>query len=90
MGPRDAASDACYDRGSTFRLKCFLNDRVHQPKIVGKYAPLIFFMILVVYLGHGSFHPVALSFFSSSISFWGEVLSSQIEEPQKESGAPPP
>ena len=47
-------------------------------------------MILVVYLGHGSFHPVALSFFSSSISFWGEVLSSQIEEPQKESGAPPP
>ena len=46
-----------------------------------------FCMILVAYLGHGIFHPVPVLFFSAN-QFWGEVLSSQIDEPQKKSGAP--
>ena len=33
--------------------------------------------------GHGNFHPIAGLFFSPKISFWGEVLSSQIEEQNK-------
>ena len=46
-------------------------------------------MILVVYLGHGIFHPVEYHFFVfSSIQCLEEVLSSQIEEPQKQIGAP--
>ena len=43
-------------------------------------------MILAVRLGHGYFSSVAVLIFLQ-ISFW-EVLSSQIEEPQKKSGAP--
>ena len=38
-------------------------------------------MTLVVYLGHGIFHTVYGSIFIFlQISFWREVLSSQIEE----------
>ena len=59
--------DACYDRGSSFRLKCFLNDGAAQPKIVGN--RIFLFMILAVYLGHGIFHPVAGLIFLQ-ISFW--------------------
>ena len=40
-------------------------------------------MIVVVYLDHGIFHPVAVLFFSKK-QFLGEVLSFQIEEPQNE------
>ena len=72
-------------------------------------------MVLVVYLSHGIFHPVAVLFFSETVfgrglnpfttgnPFWGtkllgfsigrgsgalKGLSSRIEEPQKQSGAP--
>ena len=45
-----------------------------------KYA--IFFTILVAYLGHGIFNPVAVLFFSKSV-FGRCLLCSQIEEPQK-------
>ena len=55
-------------------------------KIVG-IGSFFFCMILVVYLGHGMFHPVTVLFFLP-IRFGGEVLSSQIEEPQKKTGAP--
>ena len=40
-------------------------------------------MILVAYLGHGIFHPVYSSFILLQIVLSGEVLSSEIEEPQK-------
>ena len=39
----------------------------------------LFFVILVVYLGHGRFRPVS-SFIFLLVSFLGEVLISQIEE----------
>ena len=48
---RKEGTDTCCrrvlrDRGITFRLmKCFLKDGAPYPKIVGKYAPLIFAMI---------------------------------------------
>ena len=45
-------------------------------------------MILVVYLSHGIFRPVAVLFFLPKKQFLGEVLSSEIEEPQKKRGAP--
>ena len=54
-------------RYTSFWLKWFLNAGAPQLKIVGKYAPFILFMIFVVYLGHGIFHPVA--FFFLRISF---------------------
>ena len=46
------AYDACYDRGSTFRLKWFLNDLRHSlNKNRRKYnRPFFFRMVLVVYL----------------------------------------
>ena len=44
-------------------------------------------LIFFVYLGHGMFHPVAISYLSRN-QFLREVLSSQIEEPRKERGAP--
>ena len=37
-------------------------------------------MVLVVYLGHGIFHPVQRLYFSPKTQFLGEVLSSQIGE----------
>ena len=64
-------NDACYDRGSTFRLKCFLNDGTGllNPKSSEVVGFFLLHMILVVYLGHGIFHPVyvvvALSFSKS-------------------------
>ena len=50
--------DACYDRGITFRLYWFLNDRapfytLNRPEFV-----ILFRLILVVYLGDGIFHMV--------------------------------
>ena len=51
----------------------FLNDGVPEPKIVGV-KPFIF-IITVVYLGHGIFHPLAVLIFLQ-ISFWEDhVLS---------------
>ena len=35
FGPKIPTPDACYDRGSRFRLERFLNDRAPQPKLVG-------------------------------------------------------
>ena len=74
-----------YDRGSTFRLKCFLSDGPPSPQIVVNSRSL-FYLIVVVYLDHGMFHLVAVLFFSKSVL--EEVLSSQIEETQKKRGAP--
>ena len=72
----------CYDRGSTFLLKWFLNDGVPQPKIVGK-TPL-FLHDLVVYLGlFFFFHPVAFLVSSKPTKIGGAFLNSQTEEPQK-------
>ena len=46
---------------SSFRLKCFLNDGAPSPEIVRIcYWGGAGCMIFVVYLGHGSFHPVRL------------------------------
>ena len=42
-------------------------------------------VILLVYLGHGSFHPVAVFVFYKSV--FGRGLDSQVEETQKQSGA---
>ena len=39
--------DASYDRGSTFPLKCFLNDGDPQPKIVG--MPILFREMALLY-----------------------------------------
>ena len=50
---------------------------------------LFFFCVtLVVYLGHGGFHPVGIHL--SPNQFLGAVLTSKIEEPQKKTmvGAP--
>ena len=43
------------------------------------------FMVLVVYLGHGVFHPVGVLFLLLQIVLGGRdhVLSSQFEEPPK-------
>ena len=43
-----------------------------------------FGVILVVYLGDGSFHPVCSIFYLSPNQVLGEVLSSRMAEPQKE------
>ena len=45
-----------------------------------------FCVILIAYLGPGSFRPVDVLFSIKSVL--GHVLSSQIEEHQKKSGAP--
>ena len=47
----------------------------------------VFFMILVAYLGHEIFHPVAVYFPPNQI-LAEEVLSSQIKETSEKSGAP--
>ena len=52
-----------------------------------KIRPLNFCMILVLYPGHGSFHPVTQQFIFLRIRFSGEVLSSQTDEPHRKSGA---
>ena len=54
--PHRVAS-ACCDRGSAFRLQCFLNDGGSLINPKSSKTGLFFFMILVVYLG-------AMSFFS--------------------------
>ena len=77
--------DACYDIDCTFLLKWFLYDGAAYPQIVGTWP--LFSMILVVSLGNGVFIPWQFRF--SLKQFWGEVLSSKIEEPQKKRGAPP-
>ena len=60
--------DTCYDREGTFREKTFLNSGApFNPKIVGNRSFVC--MILVVYLGHGVFHLVAVLFLSKSV-FW--------------------
>ena len=74
--------------GSTFRLKTFLSNVAPQQKIVGN-RPVRFF-ILVVYRGRpGIFNAVAalLIVFSKIRFCLRVVLSSQIEEPIKKSGA---
>ena len=45
------------------------------------------FTTFVVYLSHGIFHSVSVEF-TCKIILLEEELSSQIEEPQKKSGAP--
>ena len=72
--------NACYDRGSTFRLKCFLNDGAPSPKIVEN---KIFFL-------HDSRRVpspwdifIQQEFYFCSITFLGEVYSSQVEQPQQ-------
>ena len=58
------SQDACYDGVSTFRLK---NEMVSERR--GSLTPNrreknAIFLLLVVYLGHGIFHPAAVLFFS--------------------------
>ena len=69
-------SDACYDdRGSTFRLQIFLNDGAPQTKTVG---------IRPFLLHNSRCVPRSWDFLSGSsfiFRFFGEILSSQIEEP---------
>ena len=48
----------------------FLNNGAHLNPMSSKIGHTIVFMVLVVYLGHGSFHPVAVIFLSRS-GFWG-------------------
>ena len=80
-----AIADACYDRGSTFCLKRFLNDGTPLPKIIGNRTILLHDSRCVSrpwdFSSGGSFVFLQNQFF-------GEVLSSQIEEPQKKGGAP--
>ena len=52
-----------------------------------KTRPLKFCMILVVYLSPGILQPVVAVLLFLQIQFFGEVLSSQNEEPQKKGGA---
>ena len=55
-----------------FRLKCFLDlTGLLNPKSSGKYhVPGIYFcVILDVYLGHGSFHPMDVFGFSAKKMF---------------------
>ena len=40
-------------------------------------VPFLFGMIIVMYVGHGGFHPIEVIFFDKSVL--EEVLSSQIE-----------
>ena len=60
--------DACYDGGSTFRLKMFLKEGTPYPKIVGKRKKMVdhflFCMTLVAYPGHGIFHAAVIQFLS--------------------------
>ena len=83
----NATSDARYNRGATLRLKLFLNDGVPQPKIVGETGIICFrdSRYRCVPRSWG-FHLVAVLLFYKSVL--GEILSSQIEEPPKKSGAP--
>ena len=60
MGPRLSTNspeerDSCADRGITFRVKCFPNDGILSPK--SSEVAHFFCLIIVVYLGHGIFHP---------------------------------
>ena len=59
--------DACCDRGSTFRLKCFLNDLRHSLNQNRRNLAKRFAWLLFLYLGHGSFHPVSALFFLKSV-----------------------
>ena len=56
--------DACYARGSTFRLNVFWMTGLLNPKS-SEFRPL-FFVLLVVYLGQGIIHPIAVLCFSKS------------------------
>ena len=47
--------DACYDRCSTFRLKCFLNDGLLNPKSSEIRHFFFFCVILVVYVRQWNF-----------------------------------
>ena len=58
--------DARYVKGTTFRLKRFLNDLRHSLTQNRRNTPF-FCTILIVYLDHGVFHPVAFLFFSKSV-----------------------
>ena len=70
--------------GIIFRVRWFLNGggSLTQTRRIGNYFARFFSR---VYLGHGIFHPVALSYFSKD-QLLGEVLSFQIEEPHKKRG----
>ena len=88
--PSENPQDTCYDRGgTTFRLKRFMNETEllnskSSRKEEKKWA-ILFFMILVVYLGHGLFSSgSSYIFFFFQISFSGARSSaSMLEEPQK-------
>ena len=67
--------DVCYDGGSTFRLKWFLNDLRHSLTQNRRKYAISLHGSRVVYLGRGTFHPGAvLAFFKSVL---GKVLSPQ-------------
>ena len=56
--------NACYGRGSFFRVECFVNDGAPSQKNVGN-RYIFLFTILFVHPVHGSFNPVAVLFFSN-------------------------
>ena len=70
--------DGCYDRGSTFRLNCFLNDGAPQPKNVGKKINNRPFLLhdsrCVPGSFMGFFHPVRCSFIYLQKSVFGRGL----------------
>ena len=79
--------DAWYDRCCTFRLKWFLKMTERLNPKSSETGLFFCLMILVVYLGNGNFHPVAV--YSSPKSVLGEVLRSpKLRNLGKISGAP--
>ena len=87
----------CYERVITFRLKRFPNDGAPYPKILGNRPFYFCMLVLVVDLGHGIFHPVAVLFFSRpwdfsscsgfifvQISFW---VNNDMSQPPKVRGS---
>ena len=65
--------DAFYGKGSTFGLFCSRVTGIHNQNRRNRQ---FLRRIVVVYLGHGIFHPVAVLFFSPN-QFLGEVLRTQ-------------
>ena len=77
--------DVCYDRDITFRLKCFLNDLRHS--LTQNRRKLVIFYDSCSVTRPWDFSSCS-SFYSYQNQFLGEVLSSQIEKPQKKSDEP--
>ena len=77
--------DALYDRGSTFPLKCFLNNGASQPKIVG--MPIFFRKMMCLYTWATGFI-IGMQFDFCLNQFAAEVRSLTSEQPQKIMGEP--